>query len=82
VMRVVRSLAARGCAVLVVVHDLTLAAAYADRIAMLSDGQVAAVGTPEHVLTADRVGRVYGLAVTVSLASGHPVVVPMRTVEQ
>jgi iron complex transport system ATP-binding protein len=82
VMRVVRSLAASGCAVLVVVHDLTLAAAYADRIAMLSNGRVVALGTPEQVLTADRVGSVYGLAVSVSLDSGHPVVVPLRTVEQ
>jgi iron complex transport system ATP-binding protein len=78
VMRVIRSLAQSGRAVMVVVHDLSLAAAYADRIAMLSRGRIAAIGSPEEVLTADRVAEIYGLAVSVSLETGRPVVVPQR----
>jgi iron complex transport system ATP-binding protein len=81
VMRVVRSLATEGFAVLVVVHDLSLAAAYADRIAMMSAGRVVAIGAPHEVLTAERVESIYGLAVAVSHENGHPVVVPVRTVD-
>ena len=78
VMRAVRALASAGTAVLVVVHDLSLAAAYADRVALVADGRLVAVGTPGEVLTAAQVSAVYGLAVDVSLDTGRPVVVPVR----
>lgn len=78
VMRRARALAADGCSVVVVLHDLTLAAAYADRMALLSDGRLEAIGAPAEVLTEERVERVYGLPVDLHLVSGRPVVVPSR----
>ena len=79
-MRVARGLAAGGRAVVVVVHDLSLAGAYADRIALLDNGRLDAVGTPHEVMTADRVGRVYGLAVQIHrVGEGErPIVLPLR----
>ena len=53
-------LARDGVAVLVVLHDLTLAAAYCDRLALLDAGRVVASGAPREVLTAANVARVYG----------------------
>jgi len=80
VMRLARELAAVGRAVVVVVHDLSLAGAYADRIALLDRGRLDAVGTPDEVMTADRVGRVYGLEVQIHRvgASDRPIVLPLR----
>lgn len=80
VMRLARELAAEGRAVIVVVHDLSLAGAYADRIALLDGGRLDAVGTPLEVMTADRVGRVYGLDVQIHRigASDRPIVLPLR----
>ena len=78
VMRAVRDLAAAGAAVLVVIHDLSLAAAYADRIAIIANGTLVAAGAPAEVLTVEQVSTVYGLPVEVSLASGRPVIVPVR----
>ena len=78
VMRAVRTLASAGTAVLVVVHDLSLAAAYADRGAIIAGGTLVAAGPPQQVLTAPQVSSVYGLPVEVSLSSGRPVVVPLR----
>jgi len=80
VMRLGRELAAEGRAVVVVVHDLSLAGAYADRIALLDAGRLDAVGTPAEVMTADRVGRVYGLDVQIHRlgASDRPIVLPLR----
>ena len=49
----------RGGAAIVVLHDLALAAAYADRIAILAEGRVIAAGPPRDVLTADRLSTVY-----------------------
>lgn len=80
IMRLARHLAADGRAVVVVVHDLSLAGAYADRIALLDHGRLDAVGTPLGVMTADRVGRVYGLEVQIHRlgASDRPIVLPLR----
>ncbi len=57
-----------------VFHDLNLAAEYCDRILLLNDGVVAALGTPEQVLTADAVRTVYGAGVVIqpSPATGRP----------
>jgi iron complex transport system ATP-binding protein len=80
VMRLARDLASHGRTVVVVVHDLSLAGAYADRIALLDDGRLNAVGVPLEVMTADRVGRVYGLDVQIHRlgASDRPIVLPLR----
>ena len=78
VMRIARRLAGEGHAVVVVLHDLSLASAYADRLALLSDGHLDAIGTPAEVLTEERVERVYGLPVELHLVAGRPVVVPVR----
>ncbi|MFH7323392.1 heme ABC transporter ATP-binding protein [Aeromicrobium sp. HA] len=79
VMVVARDLAATGRAVVVVLHDLSLAAARADRIAMVHDGRIVSVGTPAEVLTPERVEEVYGIGVHVLPApDGHLIVVPHR----
>jgi len=78
VMRTARTLAAEGRAVVVVVHDLSLAGAYADRVALIADGRLESTGTPRDVLTAERVTRVYGLPVEVTLAANRPVILPVR----
>jgi len=78
VMRIARVLADQGRAVVVVLHDLSLAGAYADRMALVSAGRLEAIGSPAEVLTEERVERVYGLPVELHLVGGRPVVVPTR----
>ena len=78
VMRVGRRMADEGRAVVIVLHDLSLASAYADRLALVSEGRLEALGAPADVLTEERVERVYGLPVELHLVAGRPVVVPRR----
>jgi iron complex transport system ATP-binding protein len=78
VLRIARELALAGRAVVVVVHDLSLAGAVADRVALLSAGRLVAVGAPSVVLTADAISAVYGLAVRVVDIDGRPLIVPQR----
>ena len=79
VMQAAGALAASGRAVVVVVHDLSLAAAWADRVALIASGQLVAVGPPAAVLTAQAIERVYGLAVEVLVRAGRPVILPLRS---
>lgn len=58
-LRLARELAAGGAAVLAVLHDLNLAAAHADRVALLAAGRLAAAGPPWSVLTAARLTAVF-----------------------
>jgi len=59
VLNLVRRRASRGEAVLVVLHDLALAAAHSDVVTVMSRGEVVATGSPEQVLTADLLSNVY-----------------------
>lgn len=71
--------ARQGRTVVVVLHDLSLAAAYADRVALLDGGSLVAHGAPEQVLEAGRIAEVYGVAVDViDGPDGRPLVVPRR----
>lgn len=80
VMQVVRQRADAGHAVVVVLHDLGLAAAYADRICVLEHGRIVADAPPPDVLTEDLIGRVYQypVAVTRHPETGTPLVLPRR----
>lgn len=61
-------------------HDLTLAGTYADRLVMLDEGVVVASGAAADVLTAERLGEVFHVCVTVDVdpSDGAVVVVPRR----
>ncbi|HZY40476.1 MAG TPA: heme ABC transporter ATP-binding protein [Anaerolineae bacterium] len=66
ILSLVRDLARNeGFAILIALHDLNLASQYADRVALLSNGSLAALGTPEEVLTTELLSPVYGLRISV-----------------
>ncbi|PJJ65487.1 heme ABC transporter ATP-binding protein [Compostimonas suwonensis] len=79
-LRLVRAGARRGDAAVVVLHDLSLAAAYADRIALVAEGRIVADGTPEEVLTAPLLSVVYDHPVEIVRhpVTGTIIVVPLR----
>jgi iron complex transport system ATP-binding protein len=80
VLQQARDYASTGGAVVIIVHNLDLAGAYADRIAMISDGSIIADGSPAEVLTADRISDVYDYPVSIVADpnTGAPLVVPVR----
>ncbi|MHC1480499.1 heme ABC transporter ATP-binding protein [Frateuria aurantia] len=61
-MRRLQALAGQGYGVIAAIHDLSLAARYADQVVLLQQGRQMAVGAPEDVLTAERVSEIYGVA--------------------
>ncbi|MGW4531765.1 heme ABC transporter ATP-binding protein [Nocardia sp. NPDC004340] len=80
VLRLARERATAGAAVVVVLHDLGVAAAYADRVAVLDAGHIAADGPPREILTAELLTRVYQHPVDVfdHPVTGAQLVLPVR----
>jgi iron complex transport system ATP-binding protein len=50
-----------GMTILVVLHDLNLAAQYCDRLVLMKEGQIVTSGVPEEVITRGRIEEVYGV---------------------
>jgi len=76
-LQAVRSFADRGAAVLVILHDLNLAARYCDRILLLEGGRCHALASPQHVLTPTALKAVFGIEVLVQPhpERGHPLII-------
>ena len=70
VMRLARSYADAGGGVVAIMHDLNLSAMFADRMAFLVDGQLAAVGTPAEVMQQDLLEAAYGCRIGLNRAPG------------
>ncbi len=58
-LRIAKQLAEEGACVVIVMHDLNLAAQYADRLLILNTGKIVADGTPWEVLTPEIIETVY-----------------------
>lgn len=70
--------AARGTTIVMVLHDLNLAARYADELVALRDGRLHAVGAPDEIVTDALVREVFGLDCSVipDPLTGKPLVLP------
>ncbi|MGE3474313.1 MAG: ABC transporter ATP-binding protein [Rhodospirillaceae bacterium] len=76
VLAIFRALAHEGRTVVVVLHDLTLASRFCDRLVLMDAGVVAADGAPLEVLSAGNLARYYGIAADIVSEGGARVVVP------
>ncbi len=80
VLSILRRRAAAGATVVLVVHDLSLTAAYADRVAVMKDGRLLATGTVDEVMTADLLSRTYDHPVLIwdHPETGERIITPVR----
>ncbi|MGO2720157.1 MAG: ABC transporter ATP-binding protein [Brachybacterium tyrofermentans] len=78
ILDLVDRLRGTGRTVVAVLHDLNQAAQYADHLVAMRDGRIIAQGSPDEVITAESVLRVFGLRARVILDpdTGKPVVLP------
>lgn len=79
VLRLCRRMRSDGRTVVAVLHDLSQAARYADRLVLMQAGRIVAEGAPGEVLTAENVREVFGLEATIvpDPVTGDPMVVPL-----
>jgi heme transport system ATP-binding protein len=81
VMEIARELATGGASVVVILHDLNLAASYADRIGVMRNGELVTVGTPWQTCTNELLSDVFScpIAVVQHPIRDCPLVIPVGT---
>lgn len=67
-------------AIVLVIHDINLAARYSDRILLMKDGEIVDQGSPETVITPESIENTYGMKVVVETNryTGHVTVTPIE----
>jgi len=76
VMEVLKDYSREDNGVIVAIHDLSLAARFCDRLCLLDNGKMIALGTPKEVLTEELLCHAYGVPVDIELERDPPVVLP------
>ena len=76
VLDLLRARARAGAAVMAVLHDLSLAARYADRLVMMDGGRIVAEGSPEVVLTRETLAATFGVSAKIDTVEGQLIVTP------
>ena len=72
IMRLLRRTAAdRGKTIVLVIHDINIAAAYSDRIVAMKDGRIVADGAPSEIMTTDVLRSVYDMEMQVAVVAGR-----------
>ena len=75
-MRALRARANAGVLVIAATHDLGLASRFADEVAVMEEGRLAAIGPPAEALAPDCLARVFGIEAYRAEHEGAPVLVP------
>ncbi|WP_375174008.1 ABC transporter ATP-binding protein [Pseudooceanicola sp.] len=74
-MRLVREMADQdGRTVVIVLHDINYATAFADHLVVMKEGRIAAEGPPREIVTEMLLEQVFGTRATVEILEGRPVV--------
>jgi iron complex transport system ATP-binding protein len=81
VMELLQRVAHNGAAVLAIVHDLALAARFADRIAVMDSGRLIAQGPPREVLTPERIAAVFGVEAVIVDSAVGPIPILTQPIE-
>lgn len=78
IMELLVQLAADGVGVLVVLHDLNLAATFCEQLVVMEAGTIIARGTPAEVIEHGLLDRLYAQAAELRQLGGRPVVLPRK----
>jgi len=83
VMDIIRSLIlSKGILALMVLHDLNIAARYADKIIIMDKGKIIFYGPPGEVMSKDKIASIYGVEVHVGKIEDRLSVVPIKIAGQ
>ena len=64
-LNIIKEVANEGSGIMLVLHDLNLAAKYSDKIVLLSDGKIIEMGSPKDVLKAEILSEIYDIDIKI-----------------
>ena len=64
-LNIIKEVANEGSGIMLVLHDLNLAAKYSDKIILLSDGKTVEIGAPKDVLRAELLSVIYDIDIEI-----------------
>lgn len=70
------AVAEQHISVVIVIHDVNTAAAYADRLVAIKHGELVAEGTPDEVMQPQVLADIFNVEVEVGVLGGHPIAMP------
>jgi iron complex transport system ATP-binding protein len=76
VMKILKNLTEAGSGFLVVMHDLSHALRYCDRIILLDEGEVIGQDTPENILSDENLSNIFGITATRWTDNGETFLIP------
>jgi iron complex transport system ATP-binding protein len=77
-MEVLQTTAKAGALVIVVLHDLSIAARHCTRVILLTDGKIASDGKPTDVLSSENLRKTFGVDAFIGEHAGGPVILPLK----
>ena len=77
-MEVLHSAAQKAALVIVVLHDMSIAARHCSRVVLLSQGSIVGDGTPTEVLNSETLRKTFGVDAFIGEYGGGPVITPVR----
>ena len=77
-MEVLKAASEAGALIIVVLHDLSIAARHATRVLLLSDGHVSADGEPAATLSSEQLRKTFGIDAFIGDHAGAPVILPLK----
>jgi iron complex transport system ATP-binding protein len=77
-MEVLKAASEAGALVIVVLHDLSIAARHATRVLLLSEGHVSADGEPAATLSSEALRKTFGIDAFIGDHAGAPVILPLK----
>jgi iron complex transport system ATP-binding protein len=77
-MEVLQTTAKAGALVIVVLHDLSIAARHCSRVVLLANGRIAADGNPNDVLSQENLRTTFGVDAFIGEHAGGPLILPLR----
>ena len=77
-MEVLKAASQAGALVIVVLHDLSIAARHASRVVLLSEGRIAADGPPATTLVSETLRQTFGIDAFIGDHAGAPVILPLK----
>jgi iron complex transport system ATP-binding protein len=80
IMDLLKTVARSGTAVLAIIHDLSLAMRFADRVVLMQNGRIVANDVPQAVLTTERIADIFGVVVERVETAHGPALIPSHSV--